>query len=84
MIKEIKYLFYLICVFLFIFFITNYYFSDDFQKKSFRNLNNFKSNLKINSNDILIIKNDTKNIIEYNMDKIRKDEKKRKIWDLIK
>ena len=83
MIKEIKYLFYLICIFLFIFFISDYYFSDDFEKKSFRNLNNFKSNLDINSKDIPLVKNDTNNIILYNIDQIKKNKKKRKFWDLI-
>ena len=38
MFKELKYLFYLLIIFLFIFFISKYYFSDQNKKKSYRSL----------------------------------------------
>ena len=36
MIKELKYFFYLLTIFLFVFFCVKYYFSDDHIKKSYR------------------------------------------------
>ena len=45
MIKEIKYLFYLIVLTVFVYLVVNYYFSDYNEKKSYRNISNFLDNL---------------------------------------
>ncbi len=85
MIKEIKYLFYLVVLSIFIFLVINYYFSDYYEKKSNRKISNFLDNFNSKNIDLPLIKNDTKNIIEY---KINSDQmintKQRKFWDLIK
>ncbi len=85
MIKEIKYLFYLVVLAIFIFLVINYYFSDYYEKKSNRKISNFLDNFNSKNIDLPLIKNDTKNIIEY---KINSDQmintKQRKFWDLIK
>ena len=85
MIKEIKYLFYLAVLSIFIFLVINYYFSDYYEKKSNRKISNFLDNFNSKNIDLPLIKSDTKNIIEY---KINSDQiintKKRKFWDLIK
>ena len=85
MIKEIKYLFYLVVLSIFIFLIINYYFSDNYEKKSNRKISNFLDNFNSKNIDLPLIKSDTKNIIEY---KINSDQmintKQRKFWDLIK
>ena len=85
MIKEIRYLFYLVVLSIFIFLVINYYFSDYYEKKSNRKISNFLDNLISKNIDLPLIKNDTKNIIEY---KINSDQmintKQRKFWDLIK
>ena len=85
MIKEIKYLFYLVVLSIFIFLVINYYFSDYYEKKSNRKISNFLDNFNSKNIDLPIIKSDTKNIIEY---KINSDQmintKQRKFWDLIK
>ena len=85
MIKEIKYLFYLLVVSTFFFLVINYYFSDYYEKKSNRKISNFLDNFNSKNIDLPLIKSDTKNIIEY---KINSDEmintKQRKFWDLIK
>jgi|TARA_B100000953_G_scaffold38208_1_gene29668 hypothetical protein len=84
MIKEIKYLFYLAVLSIFIFLVINYYFSDYYEKKSNRKISNFLDNFNSKNIDLPIIKSDTKNIIEY---KINSDQmintKQRKFWDLI-
>ena len=85
MIKEIKYLFYLVVLSIFIFLVINYYFSDYYEKKSNRKISNFLDNFNSQNIDLPFIKSDTKNIIEY---KINSDQiintKQRKFWDLIK
>ena len=84
MIKEIKYLFYLVVLSIFIFLVINYYFSDYYEKKSNRKISNFLDNFNSKNIDLPLIKNDTKNIIEY---KINSDQiintKQRKFRDLI-
>jgi len=84
MIKEIRYLFYLAVLSIFIFLVINYYFSDYYEKKSNRKISNFLDNFNSKNIDLPIIKSDTKNIIEY---KINSDQmintKQRKFWDLI-
>ena len=85
MIKEIRYLFYLVVLSIFIFLVINYYFSDNYEKKSNRKISNFLDNFNSKNIDLPLIKSDTKNIIEY---KINSDQmintKQRKFWDLIK
>ena len=85
MIKEIKYLFYLVVLSIFIFLVINYYFSDYYEKKSYRKISNFLDNFNSKNIDLPLIKSDTKNIIEY---KINSDQmintKQRKFWELIK
>ena len=85
MIKEIRYLFYLVVLSIFIFLVINYYFSDHYEKKSNRKISNFLDNFNSKNIDLPLIKSDTKNIIEY---KINSDQmintKQRKFWDLIK
>tara|TARA_Y100001949_G_C15976134_1_gene326145 strand:+ start:1203 stop:1460 length:258 start_codon:yes stop_codon:yes gene_type:complete len=85
MIKEIRYLFYLVVLSIFIFLVINYYFSDYYEKKSNRKISNFLDNFNSKNIDLPLIKSDTKNIIEY---KINSDQlintKQRKFWDLIK
>ena len=85
MVKEIRYLFYLVVLSIFIFLVINYYFSDYYEKKSNRKISNFLDNFNSKNIDLPLIKNDTKNIIEY---KINSDQmintKQRKFWDLIK
>jgi len=84
MIKEIKYLFYLAVLSIFIFLVINYYFSDYYEKKSYIKISNFLDNFDSKNIDLPLIKSDTKNIIEY---KINSDQmintKQRKFWDLI-
>jgi len=85
MIKEIRYLFYLVVLSIFIFLVINYYFSDYYEKKSNIKISNFLDNFNSKNIDLPLIKSDTKNIIEY---KINSDQmintKQRKFWDLIK
>ena len=84
MIKELKYVLYLIVIFFFIFFVSRYYFSNEYKKKSYRSLNLIEDKINIFSENLLILENDTKDIIEYV--EYQKDNNKKKyyFWDLLK
>ena len=82
MIKELKYLIYAICIFIFIVLIGRYYFSDENKKKSFRSLSNIDKNLEIYAKKLPILESDTKNIIEYAEEKNSK-KKKYNFWKLL-
>ena len=83
MVKEIKYLLFIIIIFSFIILTGNYYFSDVNKKRSYRSLNNINKKINLYSQNIPILKNDTQSIIEYV--KNTKSKKKRKyfFWELI-
>ena len=65
MFKELKYAFYLLVIFLFIFFISKYYFSDQNKKKSYRSLNTLDKKINEYAKNIPLLKSDTNNIVEY-------------------
>ena len=83
MLKEIKYLMFLIIIFIFIFFSSKYYFSDANKKKSFRSFNTVDKKINIYSQNLPVLNSDTQNIIEYAKNKDNKKKKKYYFWKLI-
>ena len=74
MLKELKYFFFILIIFIFIFFIGRYYFSDQNKKKIYRSTIKMDKNIKKLSENLHILKSDTKNIIEY----VENDKNKKK------
>ena len=83
MIKEIKYLIYIVIILLFLFFTGKYYFSEENIRKSYRSHNNIDEKIKIYSNDLPTLENDTKNVIEYVKQTNKKKKKKFNFWKLL-
>ena len=83
MLKEIKYLTFIVVILLFIFFTVKYYFSDENIKKSYRSYKNINEQIKIYSQDLPILENDTKDIIEYVKQTNKKKKKKFNFWKLL-
>ena len=83
MIKELKYLFYLIIIFFFIFFTTRYYFSDTNIRQSYRSLLLIDDKINLYVKDLIFLERDTENIIEYV--EFNKDNKTNKylFWKLL-
>ena len=75
MIKELKYIFYLLVIFFFIFFTGKYYFSDENKKKSYRSLQSIDNKIDIYAANLKILKSDTENIIEYIENNTNKNKK---------
>ena len=83
MLKEIKYLIFLLIIVIFLFLTGKYYFSDLNKKNSYRSLNNIDKKIKIYAEKLPVLKNDTKNIIEYVEQSNNKKKKKFNFWKLI-
>ena len=65
MIKELKYIFYILTIFVFIFVVGKKYFSEQNIKKSYRSIDIVESKIDNYSENLTVLKNDTSNIIEY-------------------
>ena len=83
MLKEIKYLIFIVIIVLFIFFTGKYYFSDENIKKSYRSYNNINKKIKAYSLDLPVLDNDTQNIIEYVNQTNKSKKKKFNFWKLL-
>ena len=83
MLKELKYFFSILIIFIFIFFIGRYYFSDANKKNFYRSTKLYDEKILEYSNNLKILKSDTENIIEYVENTHNKDKKKYKFWELL-
>ena len=83
MLKEIKYLIFIVIITLFLFFTGKYYFSNKNIKNSYRSYKNIDQKIKDYSKNLLILKNDTENIIEYVKQTDKKKKKKFNFWKLL-
>ena len=83
MLKEIKYLIFLLIIVIFLFLTGKYYFSDLNKKNSYRSLINIDKKIKIYAEKLPILEDDTKNIIEYVEQSNNKKKKKFNFWKLI-
>ena len=83
MLKEIKYLIFIIVISVFIFFTGRYYFSDENLKNSYRSYKNNDEKIKLYSENLPILENNTQDIIEY-VKQTNKDKKKKfNFWKLL-
>jgi len=83
MLKEIKYLIFIVIISLFIFFTGKYYFSNENIKNSYRSYKNIDQKIKDYSKNLPLLKNDTENIIEYVKQTDKKKKKKFNFWKLL-
>ena len=83
MLKEIKYLVFIVIISIFIFFTGRYYFSDENIKNSYRSYKNIDKKVEIYSKKLPLLKNDTENIIEYVKQTDKKKKKKFNFWKLL-
>ena len=83
MLKEIKYLIFIIVISVFIFFTGRYYFSDENLKNSYSSYKYNDEKIKLYSEKLPILENDTQDIIEY-VKQTNKDKKKKfNFWKLL-
>ena len=83
MLKEIKYLIFVIIICLFLFLAIKYYFSDINKKNSYRSLNTIDEKINVYAEKLPILENDIKDIIEYVDQSNTKKKKKFNFWKLL-
>jgi len=83
MLKELKYLLFLIVIVLFFFLSFKYYFSNENKKNSYRSLRNIEDKTKNYSRNLILLNSDTVNIVEYVEKSIDKNKKNYNFWKLI-
>jgi len=83
MLKELRYLFYILIVFLFLFLTLRFYFSDTNKKNSYRSFKEIDDKIITYSQKLILLKNDTGNVVEYVENSIDKNKKNFNFWKLI-
>ena len=83
MLKELKYLLFLIVIVFYFFLSFKYYFSNENKKNSYRSLKNIENKTENYSSNLILLKSDTVNIVEYVEKSIDKNKKNYNFWKLI-
>ena len=83
MIRELKYFFFILVIFIFLFLTLKYYFSDINETNSYRSLKKVDSKIELYSKNLLLLSNDTDNVVEYVEKTINKNKKNYNFWKLI-
>ena len=83
MLKELKYFLYLFVIILFFFLSFKYYFSDSNKKNSYRSYKLIDGKITEYSKNIILLKSDTIDIVEYVEKTIDKNKKNYNFWKLI-
>ena len=83
MLKEIKYLIFIVIILLFVFFTGKYYFSDENIKKSYRSQKYIDEKIKVYAKNLPILENNTNDVIEYVKQTDKKKKKKFNFWKLL-
>ena len=84
MIKELKIVFFILLIFFFLIFTGIFYFSDKNKKNTFRSINNINSKINTFSKNLIVLKNDTNDIIEYIENEKNNDEKNYYFLELLR
>ena len=83
MIKELKFVFFILTISFFLIFTARYYFSDENKKNMFRFSNNIDNKIESISENLLVLENDTDEIIKYVENENINNEKKFFFWKLL-
>tara|TARA_B100001057_G_scaffold463117_1_gene516756 strand:+ start:462 stop:725 length:264 start_codon:yes stop_codon:yes gene_type:complete len=83
MIKEIKYLIFILIISVFFFLTAKYYFSDNNKKNSYRSFNTIGKRIDNHIKNLPILKDDTVDIIEYVDQSNNNKKKKFNFWKLL-
>ena len=84
MIKELKIVFFILVIIFFLIFTLRFYFSDENKKNTFRSINNINNKINAFSNNLIVLKNDTNDIIEHIENENNNVKKKYYFWELLR
>ena len=83
MLKELKYLFFILVISLFFFLSFKYYFSYNNKKNTYRSFKEADEKIATYSKKLVLLNNDTSDIVEYVEKRIDKNKKSYNFWQLI-
>ena len=83
MLKELKYLFFILVISLFFFLSFKYYFSDNNKKNTYRSFKEADEKIATYSKKLVLLNNDTNDVVEYVEKRIDKNKKSYNFWKLI-
>jgi len=83
MLKEFKYLVFIIVIFFFLFMSAKYYFSDENKKNSYRSLKSINDKILNYTNNLPTLEDNTNNVVEYVQQNQNKKKKKYNFWKLL-
>ena len=83
MVKELKYLIFIIFICLFLFLTMKYYFSEKNIKNSYRAINTIDDKIELFVKNLPILNEDTKDMIEYVEQTNENKKKKYNFWKLL-
>ena len=83
MLKELKYLFFILVISLFFFLSFKYYFSDNNKKNTYRSFKEADEKIATYSKKLILLNNDTNDVVEYVEKRIDKNKKSYNFWQLI-
>ena len=83
MIKELKLVFFILVITFFLIFTARYYFSDENKKNMFRTSNDLDSKIESFTENLVVLKNNTDEIIKYVENEDNKENKKYFFWELL-
>ena len=83
MLKELKYPFYILNIFIILFLTLNFYFSNDNKKNSYRSLKLTDDKIITFSQKLILLRSDTNNVVEYVEKTIDKNKKDYNFWKLL-
>ena len=84
MIKELKIVFFILVIIFFLIFTGRFYFSDENKKNTFRSINNINNKINSFSKNLIVLKNNTNDIIEHIENEKNNDKKKYYFLELLK
>ena len=82
MVKELKYFFFILSIFIFLLLTLNFYFSDGNKKYSYRSIKNMDEKILNYSKNIILLKKDTNEAVEYIEETIDKNKNDYNFWKL--
>ena len=83
MLKELKYFFYILIFFLFLILNLKFYFSDTNKKNSYRSFKEIDEKIITYSQKLILLKNNTDNVVKYVEKFTDKNKKNFNFWKLI-
>jgi len=83
MLKELKYFFFILVISLFFFLSFKYYFFDNNKKNSYRSFKETDEKIATHSKKLVLLNNDTNDIVVYVEKRIDKNKKSYNFWKLI-